>query len=309
MTGQFSDTTKVKIVSDDPSNLRVRVLYYLLYNSKNFSPYTRPSKQVSLQSDYNIISVFKEYKQLTNISLPEVKTKTKIIFDVSEDLFEDRDFGPVFLPLCICSDFVTCSDAYLQEKIYEYTGRLASIIANPNIETAKEVKPEPLNLKEFLWVGTISDIFSIRLEASKRKDIFVATDSFGTNIDNTLYFMNLKDKTKVYKKFDVIYLPKTFTDKSESRRLTTAKEATYQGKVVIAPELDSTMFFDTTLDEFKKLTEEEIRAKVEKFKTNIEDAEGSLTSIAQLEKAIEQSKNDNFFQLLEVKASNAKKDK
>lgn len=308
MTGQFTNNPKIKIVSDDPSNLRVRSLYYLIFNSKTYSPFTRPSKQIALQSDYNIISVFKNYKDLVNLALPENRVRSKIFFDVSEDLFEHKDFGPVFSLLCICSDFVTCSNAFLQEKIYDYTGRLAAIISNPRMDIPQEIKKETINTKEFLWYGTITDIFSIKKEASENNSIFVGTDAFGTNLVNTLYYLSKKDKGRILKKFDVVYLPKTFTKEAEIRRAEKARESLSLGKVVIAPLLDETLFFDMTLKEFSLLSNEEVIKRNKQYQLNLTELEGKDSCIGQLEKAIEISKTDNFFEEFDQKVQKSKKD-
>lgn len=299
----------VKIVTDDLGNLRPKALSYVLESSTKYENYSKPSQQINQKANVNIVTVFKDYNKFLNLEIPDspfVKKSTDhmTILDVSEDLFDRKDWGPLISLLCVSVDFVICSNSLLQERIYEYTGRLASIVANPYI-----IEVTPPRLEDFedkgslLWFGSVKDIFSIRPFTKTLPGLDIASDALLSHTDKFKLFRSERDKTKILDKYSFVFLPKTFNEDGELRRLEKVKEALYRGKAVFAPDLEidfDNLAINADVNSIEEFSPSELVELVKQSQQKLVELEGKEAVIAQLERAIEQAKTDDFFaQLLE----------
>lgn len=269
----------VKLVGDT-DNKRAQLFSALLKDTEKFTQLGRISYTVNREANYNIIFNFKDMETLRKLKVPIPHADKFVIYDVSEDLYDNKKWCQLVTLLTVCSSYVTCANELLQEKIYEVTGRLATIVRTP-IDIEKIKKPVISNTKGFLWYGSISDVFSIYKNKSN-KDLTIALLNGRIEGDNVVAINSTKKKSKVLDKFDIVYLPETSTIEGEIRRLDKIKECTLLGKAVVQD-------IAKGLPTKKKLLEGLFTAQ----QILIEE-EGYEAAVGQLEWALEQTPVDDY---------------
>jgi len=277
----------VKLVGD-VDNPRAILFSDILKNLDNYSQAGRISSQINRDSDFSIVFNFKDLDTLKKLKIPVIPGKDEkfLIYDVSEDLFDHKKWGPLVTMLTVCSNYVTCADEVLQERIYEVTGRLSTIVRNP-VNLEKLVEPVLNNTKDLLWYGTISDVFSV-YKYKNNKDLTIALLNGKIAGDNVVTVKSQKKRDKLFKKFDVVFLPETPTIEGEIRRMEKIKECTLMGKAVIQQ-------LETSLPTKKKLKENLAWAQ----QILIEE-EGYESVVGQLEWALEQTPKDDYLEYVGV---------
>lgn len=184
------------------------------------------------------------------IELAKFKEETtcKSIIDVTEDYFRHERLGAILTLCVVCANFVTCSDAEMQETIYLNTGRLAQIVNTPILETSFKSPDCDLKINttnpEIVWFGPPSEIFSIRKDQVKFKQSF---DIQAVQVDGTQKsHQELQDKLETC---DVVYFPETFTQEGETDREGRVLFCILEGKFVCAPNNSLESDFQDSLEE------------------------------------------------------------
>jgi hypothetical protein len=190
------------------------------------------------------------------IDLAELR-ESYIVFDISDEDFMTPPASDFYALFSSAASFVTCSTEFIQESLYEQTGRVAYLVANP-IESKEFKKPHfksPITSAEILWYGETRDIMSIRPYLTKNKhNIKIATTgtvSYTEDRADTTIMRSNKIKDKVLSDAHIVFLPPTHHHEGEIRRQRKVEEAIMEGKIVVAPELNfdsDDLAFDCTLD-------------------------------------------------------------
>jgi len=213
---------------------------------KDLENYEISSGTLSDESNFNVFFNFSGFENdkslLLNLLLGLRSTDTYSIFDLSDEDFLKTPDADFYILFAAASNFVTCSSEAIQEALYEQTGRLAYLVADP-IEDSSFSEPEfRTTVPEVLWYGETKDIMSIRPYITKNDhNIRIATTgyaSFTKDRAETTFIASDKSKDKEIQNTDVVYLPPTHNREGELRRFKKVEEATRHGKFVIAPNLD-----------------------------------------------------------------------
>jgi len=217
------------------------------------------------------------------------------ILDITEDLYEDEEYGSVLTLCTVCAGFITCSNATLQEAIYNATGRLAYIVGDPILETMVK-EPDTNEAKEtnkpyILWFGMPNEIFTVRQEQVDNKFFKINTCILHTNSTN-------KQIDNAFNKADILYLPKTFDELGEDNRAMKVQLCLMEGKFVVAPDLPieySHLAFNGSLKEgvtfYRK---SDIAVWIKEKQNLLLEAAGLPHSLEQFTKALELAPNDEF---------------
>lgn len=273
----------VKLVGDI-DNKRAVLFSSLLKELDGYEQSGRISSQINRDVDFNIVFNFNDLDTLKKLKIPVNPGKDNkfLIYDVSEDLYENKKWGPLTTLLTVCSNYVTCSDEFLQERIYEVTGRLATIVKNP-IDVTKIVKPNVKNMKDILWYGSLSDVFSV-YKYRNNKDLTIALFNGKIEGTNVTTINSSKKRDKTFNKVDIVFLPETFTTEGEIRRYEKIKECILMGKAVLEE-------INYGIPTKKKLNDNLIKAQ----QILIEE-EGREAVLDQLEWALKQTPKDDYLE-------------
>jgi len=116
---------------------------------------TTVSDKCNENADLNVFS--KHWNQEYNLAAMKATT-TETVFDVVDDHF-DRRMGDFYREMIGLADKVTCNTAAMQTRIYDETGRLATIIPDPVSFPKREFvhRADP----KFLWFGSLVNVNSL----------------------------------------------------------------------------------------------------------------------------------------------------
>lgn len=222
------------------------------------------------------------------------------IFDVTTDLFEHEEIGPVLTLCIVCAGFVTCSSPYMQEVVYMNTGRLAAIVEDPiTKDSLKEPDSnegrETENTK-ITWFGTPEEIFSIRKEEKH-----ILTEHNDLTLNKVMVRGIMQDKKLA--NTDIVYLPKTYKEESEDVRVSKAIFAILNGKFLIAPELNEQYKYLSHSNDFEKSLRfyrtGDMETWIAKTQKTLEKREGLSKVKDQFMSAIDMVPTDDFLNNLE----------
>lgn len=234
---------KINIVYSD-KNSRGELFKKTLSDLKEFEV---TSGAVNLEADVNIFINFSGFESdksqiLSNIMDLNDRGSTSI-FDISNEDFENISEVDYYILLAAASNFVTCSNEFIQESIYSYTGRLACLV--PSSLTEEDfLKPDLNNSKSprVLWYGLTRDIMSVRPDLTDNKyNIKVATTgtiSHTKDRAETSLIVSHKKKQQILQDSEIVYLPPTYNPEGEVCRYKKVEESLKAGKFVIAPALE-----------------------------------------------------------------------
>lgn len=149
------------------------------------------------------------------ISLIDV---SNIIYDVIDVYNENEAKETANVLMLNQAGYVTCASPFAQEAVYDLTGKLATIVEEVE-DKDKFLAPDVItDVKKILWFG-------------------IKEDSIGLNRSNPNIVFKYSPCKINFDKYDIVFLPPTFTAKGEARRYEKAKEAVRMGKFVIADNL------------------------------------------------------------------------
>ena len=283
---------------------------------ENLQDYEVKTGATDISAHINVYFNFSNYDNNEALLITEMlelcESDTLTIFDVSDEEFLSSPLIEYYLLLIAAANFVTCSSEFIQESIYEQTGRLAYLVADPaeesDFKTPSYSYERSFEKLDTLWFGEVRDIMSIRP--------FITSIDDNIRIATTGYISHTKDradmtvirtdkrKEEEIDKADIVYLPPTHNRQGEINRYRKVEECIKAGKFVVAPALDydfDALAKDTDLKNgkqfFKNLEDpnQYVKAKQEylKKKYSRENTESSLHT------ALELTPEDAFQQSLE----------
>lgn len=250
-TLDLTDTT-IKLVAE-LDNERAKLFETLINSKPVYTLLGGINSKFDIDNAYYHIlfdfSTFTSNKESLITTLAHLHDKDIVtILDLSdENLFLNKETSSLISVAAIVAGHITCSNSDMQELIYEYTGRLATIVDFPLF---KEDFKKPLVVPRksakdlnILWYGLNSEIFTIKPYTTQTQfdiDVFIESKS-GRN--EKLF------KTKL-QRADIIFLPKTYTEEDEYERVNKTEESIKEGKFVVAPVLQTnTICMDCDLSE------------------------------------------------------------
>ena len=214
----------------------------------NLDNYSTTNTEIDSSANFNVFFNFSTFQSTKEVLLAELMSlndkKTFTMFDISDENFLNIPEADYYILMAAAANFVTCSSEFIQESIFEHTGRLAYLVANP---TDPEAFIDPSlvvgNKKpSVLWYGETRDIMSVRPYLTKNThNIKIATTGHISNTDDraeTSILVSEEKKQEVLSQADVIYLPPTHNRQGEINRYKKVEESIKAGKFVIAPALD-----------------------------------------------------------------------
>ncbi len=218
--------SQVKLVAN-PDNKRAILFKSLLANTTRYLC----EPEIDLDPKPNSFNIFFELDKPDTLKKPfvtqigkEDRNNSLTLIDVDIDTYTDEQALYI-----VTASFITCSTAYIQERIYEATGRLAPIIETP-LDDSNILVPDSKNNGEptILWYGSKEESFSIR--------------QYVTEYPQKIEVLFASEPDKVFaarvSRADIIFLPKTFTDEDEFTRLKKVEWCVINGKFVVAPQLE-----------------------------------------------------------------------
>jgi len=237
--------SKIKLVLEN-ANERSNIFIDSLEDSHI---YTTNVGGASSTEDFNIFFNFSGFENDKTVMLQTIVNledeDTLTIFDISDESFLEGDNADYYVILAAAASFVTCSSEFIQESLYDQTGRLAYLVPQSlTKEDLKQPQYEPpfFDSPKILWYGDTKDIMSVRPYLTTNvHNIKIATSGFISNTKDraeTTVFLNNKKKRDEIEKADIIYLPPTYSRQGEIRRYQKVEECIKEGKLVVAPALD-----------------------------------------------------------------------
>ena len=311
---------KIKLISSK-GHKRAGLFEKIISDLDGYTP--KKGKRIDYEYKFHIFFNFsgiEKDKAAVMAELFELRKKGLFtIFDVSnEDFLETKDVD-YYLLFITGSSFITCSSERIQEKLYELTGRLAYLVANPKEELdflppswSKEETPR------VLWYGETLDVMTVRPYLTKNEyHIRIATPSVLSNTKDrasTAVILSDKVRGREIEKTDIVFLPPTFTKEGELRRYKKVEEAIVFGKYVIAPRLEydweelafkgeldkGVAFFNANKSEVAETIDnkqEILKSKysVENIKESVESALELATEEPIFADIVDETTGENFF--------------
>lgn len=190
------------------------------------------------QSDINVFQ--KHFDQAGNLlAMASAKDFGYLtVFDVCDDHF-DRAHGDYYERMCQLADHITCNSANMQERIYEVTGKLATIIPDP--VTFPKITPDKKDYSEprILWFGHSSNVEPLLKWADKcpfRITAVCNAEINHTNIDFHLWGLGVVES--LIKDHNVVILPKPEGEHVKCKSPNRALDAINSGCYVLSDNLD-----------------------------------------------------------------------
>ena len=195
-------------------------------------------------------------KQLVEL---EDEESSHSILDITTTNFKGDVESSYIILAILCADYVTCPDSFVQEAIYNETGRLADVICTAIHQPMSEIQTHQPSFgrgdKRVGWFGSPSDIMSIKsfVTSGKIPDLKVYTPCSLSNTKTIVYRKEKSLRNKIIEDIDIVFLPKTSTAGGERRRHQSAVKATLLGKIVVAPNLEEYPIETSLLHAYKIL--------------------------------------------------------
>jgi len=194
----------------------------------------------------------------------------KILLDLREEylesLVDDSENETIFHLMVSVASTLLCDSEVAQEMVYNRTGILATIISTPLTKAEQDTLLESSktldNTDEVLWYGSIKDLFNIKKEFYQHPEIHLLTRTIKPRIP--LSEEEKKNRIKIYKDseqkqdllenaFSIVYLPPSFTEEGEFRRLSSIKECVQAGNLVFAPRAVTEFAITTPYTNFQEV--------------------------------------------------------
>ena len=204
-----------------------------------------PCEMLNLYSNYEVkitdefdensnINIFhKHFNKQKNLSDAIMGADvSRIVFDICDDWF-DREHGKYYEDMCELADVITCHSINMQSRIYEATGRLAQIAADP-ITFPFHPATDPATDPKVVWYGHSSNLFSVMPYAEKIRNLTIITN---------VMLPHSKATSKVWKPnlvensidlYDIVIIPKIHTPEAKNKSPNRAVDALHAGRFVIA---------------------------------------------------------------------------
>lgn len=193
---------------------------------------TKITKEADEACDINIYH--KHFNMSKNLSdAVMINDLTKVMFDMCDDWF-DRELGEYYEGMCELAHVITCNTPNMQSRIYEVTGRLAQICADPITfpfhapEVTKAAEPS------LLWYGHALNIFSIVPYFEKLKNLTVITNTVLNNSKIKAKYWKPGLVEKVIDLYDIVLIPRIHTPQAKCKSMNRAVDALHAGRFVIA---------------------------------------------------------------------------
>jgi hypothetical protein len=193
---------------------------------------TSISSECSEEADINVFS--KHWNQEEDLHSAR-KSRTKTVFDICDDHF-DRDNGAYYEAMCDAVDTITCNTANMQERIYEVTGRLASIIPDPVTFDVGSASMLDFDNPKFLWFGSAPNVMTIYSWLHKVPNLTVICNMQIPHLPEKVKFVPWGPGVveKLIQEHDIVILPKNKHEWARTKSPNRAVDAIYAGKYVIS---------------------------------------------------------------------------
>jgi len=152
------------------------------------------------KQNYNIFFNFSGFENDKALLLSEFielrNSGAVIIYDISDEQFFETPDADYYILLAATANFITCSSELIQETLYEQTGRLAYLVADPIDASVFTPPTESSSAKDdldnqdprILWYGEARDIMSVRP--------FITKNPYNIKIATTTHLRHIKDRAE-----------------------------------------------------------------------------------------------------------------
>jgi hypothetical protein len=131
-----------------------------LINRKTEGVIATVTRQALNDVDVNVF--FKHFDRMGNLQAASSAEDFgyRTVFDICDDHF-DRAEGDYYTEMCDRVDAITCNSKNMQERIYEVTGRLATVINDPVTFPRRVPTIEDFKEFSFLWFGHSTNAYPL----------------------------------------------------------------------------------------------------------------------------------------------------
>lgn len=186
-------------------------------------------KKIFIVTDENVANNSNEV--ISFITTQLVDTRNMIWTDISKSIVIPEDGSETLTTMILShADIVTCSTKEIQEEIFMLTGVLAIVLEKPE-KYLEYLEPDSFTgISKILWFGCREDSVGIKRGCS------------------VIFKTNPNWNSIKFDRYDIVYLPPTFTKDGELRRVEKIKHCIRLGKFVVAVEAPVKYCFKRSLE-------------------------------------------------------------
>lgn len=292
----LTDTTIKLVASVD--NKRASLFESLINSRTLYSLVGNINDKLSEDAYFHIFFNFDTFKDRKENLLTEMAKLQEdcglTILDISDSSYLTDENSSIANVAALFASYLTCSSSELQEQIFEYTGRLATIVEHPLFNedfTKPFIEKKKKKDVKVIWYGLHSEVFSIK-PYTQVTDFNI--EAYFEYKDNR----NWKQWGKKIEDSDIVFLPKTFTQEDEEIRSLKVEECVKLGKFVVAPALEGCdICMDCELHEAVSLfvnNPNKIEKIVKENQNNLKRIYSPEVSADQLMQALKLAPDDEF---------------
>jgi len=225
----------------------------------------------------------------------------KTLFDICDDHF-DRHASDFYENMAQEADLLSCNSDNMQERIYEVTGRLASVIRDPI--TFPYYEPHwGGETPAIIWYGSHTNLYTLMpwVQELRNHEITIVTDSKIKGPDNFHWERWMPGKVeRMIEGYDIVILPRSHEPHAINKSMNRAVDAIHAGCFVITDfeevyeELEPFIFLGPFTEgmKFYKESPEKVIEMIEGGQQYVKDLFNHKEVAADWDKALSKERED-----------------